>query len=661
MTENAPLPEDALPEDALPEPSLRAPSLSERREHHPRPQLLRARWTDLTGPWGFAYDDGDVGLERRWFDSAEPFDRTIEVPYPPESPASGIGETARHDVMWYRRTVQISAADRAARLLLHFGAVDYRATVWVNGALVASHEGGHTPFSADITPALAEGAEQVVVVRAEDVLSDVTQPRGKQYWAERGQEVWYVRTSGIWQPVWLEPVGRTYVSRVRWTPLVPQHALDVAVTVTPLPRGPVHVRLRLTSQGQDLVDESYRLNPDVEGNVLQRRVPMPVWFPSPTAAQRLVWSPEHPNLIDAEVELLDDAGTTLELVSSYVGYRSIEVTDGRMVLNGWPYYLRMALHQGYWPDTQIAAPDGDALRRDVEAAKELGFNGLRVHQKVEDPRFLYWCDRLGLLVWAEMPSAYAFSPVATQRFVREWVEVLERDYNSPSIMLWLPFNESWGLPDLPASKEQQAYVRSVYYLTRALDPTRPVVGNDGWEHVISDVWGIHDYGLSGEALRERYGDAAAVERTLTQIQPNLRSVAVPDVLRSGEPLMLTECGGISLPREGSLNFFSYGLARDEEDFLARYADLLSGILDSTVITGFCYTQLTDVEQETNGLLTPDRRFKVDPARIWALTSGTPRSIPAELMISNMRSTMSPTRTEGNGGGGGVGKDGGLEP
>jgi hypothetical protein len=286
--------------------------------------------------------------------------------------------------------------------------------------------------------------------------------------------------------------------------------------------------------------------------------------------------------------------------------RSVGFSGGRFLLNGRPYYLRLALEQGYWPESHLAAPSGEALRREVELAKALGFNGVRIHQKVEDPRFLYWCDRLGLLVWGEMANAFVFSPEAVQRLVREWMEVLERDYSHPCIVTWVPLNESWGVPALERDPAQQHYVQALYHLTHTLDRTRPVIGNDGWEHIASDVWGVHDYALDGATLRERYGTHEALERTLSQVQPHFRTLVLPETHRAGEPLMLTECGGISYaPRPGE-PWFGYGTVESKDAFLAKYEDIIGAILDCPTIAGFCYTQLTDTEQETNGLLGADR-------------------------------------------------------
>lgn len=601
---------------------------------HPRPQLTRARWIDLAGAWGFAYDDANQGLSEGWQERADVWTRTIQVPFPPESPASGIGNTTFHATVWYRRTFELSPEDTGKRLLLHCGAVDYRAHIWVNGQLVATHEGGQTPFSADITTALRSHAEQVIVIRAEDAPLDLSQPRGKQDWQEQPHNVWYHRTTGIWQPVWLEPVVPTHITQVRWTPDLDQGYLGFTLRLQRQEETDLHLRVQLRLHSAILADDIYT----VQGTEVQRQIA----FDRAGMMNRseLLWSPEYPNLVDATLTLLSD-NETIDEVQSYAGLRSVGVSNGRFLLNGHPYYLRLALEQGYWPGSHLAAPSNEALRREVELAKELGFNGVRVHQKVEDPRFLYWCDRLGLLVWSEMANAYVFSPNAVERLTREWMEVVTRDYSHPCIALWVPLNESWGIPDVARDPSQRHYVQTLYHLTKTLDPTRPVIGNDGWEHVITDIYSVHDYSFEGSILRERYGSREAVERTLNEVQPHYRTLALPGYQRSNEPIMITEFGGISYRPQPGEPWHGYGTITTREDFLSKYRDLVDAILDSPAVAGFCYTQLTDTGQETNGLLTANREPKLDPAAVRRITSRASAAVPGDV-ISQMQKAQSIT-------------------
>ncbi len=581
---------------------------------HPRPQLTRPRWIDLGGVWGFAYDDAGRGLDEGWQQRADVFTHTIQVPFPPESPLSGLGDTAYHPIVWYRRTFRVADEDARRRLLLHCGAVDYRAHVWVNGQLVATHEGGQTPFSADITTALCPGEEQVVVMRAEDEPLDLAQPRGKQDWHEEPHAIWYQRTTGIWQPVWLEPVGLTHITHIRWTPDVERGFLNLCVRLQRHDGTvPLRMRVQLSMHGETIADDTYMvMGTEVERHIAFDRARM-------MDEDELLWSPEHPNLIDAALTILA-RDEVIDEVQSYCGLRSVGTDGKNFLLNGRTYYLRFALEQGYWPQSHLAAPGDEALRREVELAKELGFNGVRIHQKVEYPRFLYWCDRLGLLVWGEMANAYVFSPIAIERLTREWLEVLARDYSHPCIVAWVPINESWGVPNLAGDPAQRHYVQALYHLTKALDPTRLTAGNEGFEHSTGDIYGIHDYSFEGSTLRERYGSREAVQRTLQEVRPGDRALMLPGYEYAKGPLMLTEVGGISLRPASDVFWQGYGTVADRDAFLSKYRELIDAILNSPAIAGFCYTQLTDTGQETNGLLTAEREPKLDPAAIREITS-----------------------------------------
>lgn len=345
---------------------------------------------------------------------------------------------------------------------------------------------------------------------------------------------------------------------------------------------------------------------------------------------RVLWSPGSPNLIDATIHLMRD-GEDLDEVRSYAGLRSVAATGGRFLLNGRPYYLRMALEQGYWPETHLAAPSDEALRREVEIAKELGFNGVRIHQKVEDPRFLYWCDRLGLLVWGEMANAYVFSPSGTERFTREWLEVVRRDSNHPSIVAWVPLNESWGVPNLLQDPAQRHFVQAIYHLTKVLDSSRPVLANDGWEYLIGDIFGIHDYTFDGDTIKERYGSLEAIHRVLREVQPQYRFVKLGQELPQDVPFVLTEFGGIShRPRPGT-TWFGYGTVSDTGGFEEKYRELIQAVLDCSPLAGFCYTQLTDTAQETNGLVTEWRQFKIDPAIIRDINREPSVAVPGDIV------------------------------
>lgn len=594
---------------------------------YPRPLLRRDRWTDLCGRWSFAFDDDDQGVSRRWFDGGE-FDRQIEVPYPPESKLSGVRDRGDHPVLWYQRRIVAPDPGPGERVLLHFGAVDYRAQVWVNGRLAVEHEGGHTPFEVDITSHLLPDSEQRLVVRTEDRMQDVHQPRGKQDWSREPHKIWYHRTSGIWQPVWLEVVPTVHISRLHWTAVPDQALVILDATLSQAPEHDSNLAVTLRTGDTMLAEQVTRC---VEGRI---RVHLPV--PAGQHDQDLdglVWSPESPTLLDAELRLRVD-GADVDLVSSYVGYRSVASDRGRILLNGRPYPLRMVLSQGYWPDSHLSAPDATALEAEVRLIKELGFNGVRVHQKIEDPRFLHACDRLGLLVWEEMPSAYSHSAQAIQRLTREWLDVVDRDRGHPCVIAWVPFNESWGVRWLATRHDQRSLVTALYHLTKALDPTRLVIANDGWEHVVTDVLTVHDYTPDSSVLARRYHDREAVRDAVSHWGPGQARVLLdPEQAHDDRPVMVTEFGGIGFVQGHGTEEFVYSRAIDTTDYLRQLREQFTALQSSSALAGFCYTQLTDTEQEVNGLLGPDRRPKVPPEEIRRVVLG---ASPPEGRVSTLK-------------------------
>jgi beta-galactosidase/beta-glucuronidase len=598
---------------------------------HPRPMLVRPRWQDLTGPWAFAADAEDQGRAAGWHRDPAAFTRTITVPYPPESELSGIHDPDCPDVVWYRREVSLDRAPGAGeRLLLHFGAVDYRAQVWCNGVHVGEHEGGHTPFTLDVTDALADTGAQVVVVRAEDERDDPSQPRGKQDWRARPHGIWYHRTTGIWQPVWAEVVPALHVRALQWTPDVPDGSVELEVELSRAPETPVDLQVVLALGDEVLAAQTVRTG--------RRRDRWSISIPAARHEMelgRLLWSPESPTLLDATVRVVD-GDRVVDEVGSYLGLRSVGIKDGRFLLNGQPRYLRLVLAQNYWPGSHLAAPSADALRREVELAKELGFDGVRIHQKIEDPRFLAWCDRLGLFVWGEMPSAYEYSNRMLERLTREWLETVERDRSHPSVITWVPFNESWGVWHGLSVEQQRSATRALYHLTKALDPQRPVISNDGWEHTESDIWGLHDYAPTGDAFRERYADRDGIDRILGDRPPARRTALLGDPVRRGQPVMLTEIGGTSLRPRTDEAWHGYATVGSADALTERVRDIVGAVLDSPEVAGLCWTQLTDTEQETNGLLTADREPKIDVDDLRRILRRPARAVPAEAIDAARR-------------------------
>lgn len=576
--------------------SIRAGIKTLPRNEYPRPQFVRKEWVNLNGEWEFEFDDENIGLVQKWYEGRE-FSRKIQVPFAWQSQLSQIGDTKPHDVAWYRRKLELPSSFDGKRVFLHFGAVDYEATVWVNGYQVIVHQGGNTPFSVDITKNLHERAN-VLVVRAFDSTRDLDQPRGKQYWKEKSEGIFYTRTSGIWQTVWLEAVGHSFLKGVKFTPDIDKSEVGIEFDICMDGASQLTLDLDIRYQDKIIAKDSV----SIYDMVVSRKINLQDF--DVHSGGRL-WSPEHPNLYDVIITLYKD-GEQLDVVSSYFGMRKISVENGKVLLNNRPYYMKLVLDQGYFPDGILTAPNDSAIRKDIELTKEMGFNGARKHQKVEDPRYLYWCDRLGLLVWGEMANSHSFSVDGVERITKEWIEVIRRDYNHPCIVAWVPVNESWGVPRLQADPRQTAHITSLYYLTKSIDSTRLVISNDGWEHTVSDLCTIHDYDSSKESLKKRYATAESA----ISAAPGHRFIHASNFCYRGEPILITEFGGIAF-KKSEWEGWGYSGAESEKDFLQRYAAVVEGILESSVIQGFCYTQLTDVEQEINGLLTYDREAKVD--------------------------------------------------
>jgi beta-galactosidase/beta-glucuronidase len=597
-------------------PLLR-PRASGAAHAYPRPQLARAGWASLNGPWEFALDPegrSQIPDEVSWR-------ATIEVPFSPETPASGIGDTGFYRRVWYRRRFAAPKLRDGERLLLHFGAVDWAATVWINGAPAAYHEGGYTPFSVDATSFLRRGGEQTIVVRADDDPADLAKPRGKQDWQLEPHSIWYPRTTGIWQTVWLEKVPATWIQSVRWIPNLERWELGFEAWLGGMPREGLRLGVKLSAGGKLLADDTYTV---IAGEIHRR-----IALSDPGIddfRNELLWSPSSPTLVEARLQLWANRGQLLDEAASYTALRSIATQGDRLVLNGRPTHLRMVLDQGYWPESGLTAPSDEALRRDVELAKAMGFNGVRKHQKIEDPRYLFWADRLGLLVWEEMPSAYRFTERSVRRLTREWMEVLKRDVSHPSIIAWVPFNESWGVPNLPDNAAERHWVRALYHLTKTMDPTRPVVGNDGWESVATDLLGIHDYDARPERIERRYRTEEVETRLLRRERPGGRLLVLDENGHQDKPVMLTEFGGIAASMDKAATW-GYSRADAPGQLAERYAELLAAVNEITLFAGFCYTQFADTYQEANGLLYADRTPKFPLEEIAAATRGDWRPRP----------------------------------
>ena len=533
------------------------------RSEYPRPELRRENWLCLNGQWDFSIGEPT-------------FDQKITVPFACEAPLSGIGDKGFHKLVWYRRSFSIPQVMLGKRILLHFGAVDYICDVWVNGHHVCSHTGGHTGFSADITDALIDG-ENTIQVKVQDDYLDPAMPRGKQYWELESKGMYYSRTTGIWQTVWLEPVDPVHLTRCYITPQLDEKA--------------VQLEYQLSQDAQSLTFEiSFRGETVAEHIAPYDRRKPTVTIPLEALCEEMVWSPENPALFDVKITVRDEQVT--DVVDTYFGMRKVSIENGKFLLNNREYYQKLVLDQGYWEESLMTAPTDEAFIRDIQLTKAMGFNGVRKHQKVEDPRYLYHADRLGLLVWGEIGSAYLYSRDYVQRLHTEWMEAVLRDYNHPCIVVWTPMNESWGVSAVKTDKAQQAHCNAMLMTTKSLDPTRLVLDNDGWEHTCGDLITLHDYTQDGQQLQKMFGSLDSI--LALRMKPHDKGVFADGYGYQGQPILLSEFGGV----------------KNGPDFRQTLAEILQAVQASPVLCGYCYTQLTDIENEQNGLLTYHREPKL---------------------------------------------------
>ena len=561
------------------------------RPEYPRPQMVRDKWLNLNGPWEFEFDPGLSGIERGLFQAGS-LRQEIQVPFCPESDLSGIGDIDFHPGVWYCREVSVPRDWPGERVLLHVGAVDHNARVWVNGREAGEHRGGYTPFTLDVTSLLRRGAN-VLTIHAQDDTRSPWVAAGKQCPDYHSRRCHYTRTTGIWQTVWLEPVPETYIESLRLTPHLEGGQVIVEVRVGGrVSRGILQAQAFLEGKAVGEVEAPFA------GQRAAAVLPLRVVEP---------WGPGHPTLYDLRLTLSTQDGSR-DVVTSYFGLRSVALSERAILFNGRPLFQRLVLDQGFYPNGIYTAPTDDALRNDVVISQELGFNGARLHQKVFEPRFLYWADRLGYLVWGEFPSwgLDVSDPRALTVVLPQWLAALRRDYNHPAIVGWCPFNET-------QRDQDPQVIQSVYHVTKAFDPTRPVIDTSGYQHVETDIYDVHTYEQDPEVFAGLFASFAEGGEPF-QRRPDL------DAPYAGQPYFVSEYGGIWWnPGQDGDKAWGYGgvqaRPRTQEEFLARYRALTEALLRHPRICAFCYTQLYDIEQEVNGLYAYHRRPKFESLRI----------------------------------------------
>ena len=567
------------------------------RPEYPRPQMVRKDWMNLNGLWEFEMDLGDSGRDRG-LPSKGKLEGTILVPFCPESELSGAGYTDFMRAVWYRREFLLPEGWFGRSILLHFGAVDYEAEIWVNGRQVGLHQGGYSSFTFEISDLVQSGANTLTVCARDNMLSGL-QPAGKQSRKYHSYECSYTRTTGIWQTVWLEAVPTSRIERIKYYP-DPENSCLYIQAFFSCSEKKLHFNVGATYHDKCVGNAECT----VFGSETLLRLEL---------SEKHLWAPGKPELYNLVLTLWDDSGE-IDTVHSYFGLRSITIGKNAILINGEPIFQRLVLDQGFYPKGIYTAPTDIDLCADIQRAMLMGFNGARLHQKVFEQRFLYWADMLGYMVWGEYADTGLdiTTARALESFAPEWMEVIARDFNSPSIVGWCPFNETRDNSN--GCRQDDHVIRTGYTVTKAIDPTRPVIDASGFVHVQTDIFDIHDYEQDPKAFKEKFAFMCD--------DPGAYNTHPTRQKYSGQPYFISEFGGIWWsPGNESENQMSYGLRpRSEEEYLVRYEGLVKTLLDHPRICGFCYTQLYDVEQEVNGLYTYERRPKFETSAISRINS-----------------------------------------
>ncbi len=551
-------------------------------EGYPRPQLYRPGYELLNGEWDFAFDrDGNLedACKGGFRDRLK-----IQVPFSYQTGLSGIGKEERVDTVWYSRSLHLSEAQLAGDVLLHLEGCDYETQVYVNGMFAGSDTGAYHRLSFDLTKALQPG-ENMLVIRASDDYS-VEKPRGKQRWKDENFGCWYTDTTGIYKTAWLEYVPHVRIGALRID--TDRNAGTATFSVgAENASGNEKAHIEITLDGEPVAEATVSLDAPQTVQLTEKR-PLSLW------------DVQRPNLYEAAITLVKD-GEALDRVETYFGVREIAIEGQNILLNGKPLYQKLVLDQGYWEGSDLTPPDEQALLKDITDMMSMGFNGARKHQKVEDERFLYYADILGYIVWAEMPSMYSNTEASRPVFQREWMLAVKQQHNHPCILVWVPFNESWGIEEILKDRIVQDFVNETYHMTKAWDPSRPVITNDGWEHTVSDILTIHHYEQDGKLLHSYFSQ---VEKCLQNVWDSHHKGAFAEGWEyRGQPIMISEFGGTAFVRDTHGNNWGYGQGvQNEHEFLERFAGLIDAIDSIPFMAGYCYTQVTDVQHEVNGLL-----------------------------------------------------------
>jgi beta-galactosidase/beta-glucuronidase len=551
--------------------------------------MTRKNWLNLEGEWDFSFDDKLEGFDSNWEKYFPNKCSKILVPYSYHTQKSGIFDTSYHPNMWYRKELNLTKEENQ-KVLLHFEAIDYESTVYVNGELVGKHTGGYNRFSFDITKYITNGLNTITVYAHDDLSKE--KPRGKQRYKKENFECWYIETSGIWKTPWIEYINNSYISKIDYN------------------YNEESCKYNVNTENLEKNDEIYLSFYDGDNclNTFISKNQKSIEFP--LLNNIIKWNEFNPKLYDVEISIIRN-NKPIDTVRTYIGFRDIKYNK-HISINRMKPYFKMVLDQGYYSNDHLTCKE-EAIVKDLLLIKSMGFNAIRKHEKIESQIYNYYCDILGIYTWQEMPSFYEFSEKSKNRFRTEYKEMMNQYTNHPSIVAWVPFNESWGITDIYKNKEQQNFTLDIYKLTKELDSSRPCVTNDGWEHTKTDIVTFHNYQEYGKGLLDTYKDIHKVLNNEKVMKTPYKKAFAEGFRYLDQPLMMTEFAGIAFNDKKG---WGYGESvKTKEEFIIRLESLVKAIKEMDFFQGYCITQLTDVQQEINGLLFENREPKISVDKI----------------------------------------------
>lgn len=572
------------------------------RSEYPRPNFKRNSFMCLNGSWDFGFLKSESDFYKE-----DALNLKINVPFCFESKLSGINDKGRHDLIGYRKTFELKI-HKGKRYILNFNGVDYETKVYVNKTYVGHHVGSAARFSFDITDYVIDGSNEIgVFVKDPSYKEDI--PRGKQTWEDESRSIWYTRTSGIYKSVWLEEVPNAYLKQVLITP--------------DIDNGEVEFKVKVNQPGSNLnikILENNEIIKEITTKVYREEdcVKVRIWndiLENAFHNENHLWTPNNPHLYDVILEYGNK--DNIDQVTTYFGMRKIEIKNNIVYLNNRNLYQKLVLIQGYFEEGIMTPKNISQLEEDILKAKELGFNGGRMHQKVEDDYFYYYADKLGFLVWCESPNCAKYSKESEILQFNERNEIVAQQYNHPSIIAYTPLNESWGVNEIEHSKDQQNFCNSLFFFVKSLDKTRIVISNDGWEHCYTDLVTFHDYTTDSKSKHfVRFSKGLIDKKYLLKHTFTNHKIFIDSFeWQIKKPFLLSEYGGMALIKSENKGDWGYCVSHNEEEYLNTYKKLQEVINSSKYLCGYCFTQLYDVEQEKNGILTYNRMYKIDANKI----------------------------------------------